>query len=124
MQSMAEKIKSEVGTAMHMKWEEMKVGVRREISEEVQRRVALSNQQNEGEHLMMKNKVREIMNEMVPLTEEVHTLNQEMERTSRLAQTVLSAGGTAEARLEYLQKTVQGSPWGQDPSHPSHPSQL
>jgi hypothetical protein len=35
MQSMVERIKSEVGTAMHMKWEEMKVGVRREISEEV-----------------------------------------------------------------------------------------
>ncbi len=57
MQSMVEKIKSEVGTAMHMKWEEMKVGVRREISEEVQRRVAVSNQQNEGEQLMIKNKV-------------------------------------------------------------------
>ncbi len=50
------KIKGEVGTAMHMKWEEMKVGVRREISEEVQRRLALSNQQNEGEHVMMKKK--------------------------------------------------------------------
>ncbi len=50
---MVEKIKSEVGTAMHMKWEEMKMGVRRENSEEVQRRVALSNQQNEGEQLMI-----------------------------------------------------------------------
>ncbi len=37
---------------------------------------------------MMKNKVREIMNEMVPLTKEVHTLNQKMERTSHRFQYV------------------------------------
>ncbi len=55
MQSMVEKIKREVGTALHMKWEEMKVGLRSEISEEVERRVALSNQQSEGELMTVKN---------------------------------------------------------------------
>ncbi len=64
MQSMVEKIKSEVGTVMHTKWEKMKVGVRREICEEVERREALSNQQVESELMRVKNRVRETINEV------------------------------------------------------------
>ncbi len=37
-----------------MKWEEMKVGVRREMSEEVKGRVALSYQQIESELIRVK----------------------------------------------------------------------
>jgi hypothetical protein len=47
---------------MHMKWGEMKVGVRRETNAEVERRQALSNKQIEGELMIVKNRVREIMN--------------------------------------------------------------
>jgi hypothetical protein len=109
---------------MHIKWEEMKVGVRREISEEVERRVALLNQQIKSELMRVKIRVREIINEVGPLKEDTQALSQRIERVCHLAKTALSAGGATETRMIDLKKIVQSSPWGQDPSHSSHPSQL
>jgi hypothetical protein len=45
-----------------MKWEEMKVGVRNEISKEVERRVALSSHQIDSELMRVKNRVRDTIN--------------------------------------------------------------
>ncbi len=56
--------------------------------------------------MSVKKRVREIMNEIGPLTEKVHTPNEKMEKKSRLAQTALSAGGVAETRLVNIQNTV------------------
>ncbi len=92
----------------------------REISEEVERRVALPNQQSEGELMMVKNRVREIMNGMGPLTEEVHTLNEKMERTSRLALTALSAWGATETPGVHPEDRA-GLPMGLGPHTPLTP---
>ena len=120
MVEMVDKIKKEVGTT---KWQEMRMGVREEMREDIARRVALFIQQTESELGRVKTAVRE-KNEVTPLQNGMQNMPMEMDGVVRASRTALQAAEAASGTAKGMEAKVQGPPWTLDHAHPMHPAQL